>query len=829
MRIITAFLIIVVALSLLPHIPVLGSSYLLLKDAYWSSPTIVLDATNTFIVELENSYQGTISGISATLTVYDLAGMDQSGTASYTGSLFYGQTVRMSFDIFIPSGSTASHYKAELTIDYSVDGNPTTQVIDLYVTIMGNPDVKCSLSGQVRPGHTSTVTLTVKNVGDGVARRVMVTITPSSADVYVSSPIEVGILDPDESRSYSVDLYVSDLADEAISLTTTVTWLDQFGTAGQYTRLNALKVSGGPLPEITVEPNQTTLEPGRENSIYLVVRNDGNDYAYNISVTLVPPPELSVRGQSTFKIDHLKPDQESYIQTTLSVSPIFGGPLQLPVIVEYDDSGEEHHTKSLTMGFYVKLLPGPYLVAYSDKRVIFPGSQEFIGITLRNEGDEAARSIRVDFIPSKDLAILSASGAQIDELEPGEAVKMNVLVSCPNVTYGSLTLTLRLTYMDEHDKARNQVIPISLITEEPATPLISASPINQELKVDEVNELKVELRNEGGPASDIIVKIAFPSPELGAIVGPDYAYVEYLDKNEKTEISYEVYLSPKAYGAVQLILHVKYEDEAGRTHEDVLSLGVRAVGEPEIEVAHVSTIPSSIYPGDLNVRLVVTLTNVGNYMAKEVRANISRIPGVIEPSSPGTDTFLIPALPPNEAVNVEFIVDISEDAKPGRYELILSTKYGNSSIPVQIEEKASFKLLQLEMPGSPKPGDKGVKLSLVLQNEARATAEDVVVEIITPYLVGTTTSALGEIPGKSNMTAIMEVDIDKNAPQIVPVDIKVTWKQGERSLYQTISTELTLAKENSSWSAYTHWALIAGAVVLILVILAPKIRRLLGL
>ena len=787
------------------------SPYLKVEDSYWSG-LLVLGATNTFTVELKSLYSGSISGISATLTIYDMAGSDYSGTFSYPGSLFEGQVLVMDFGIFVPANADASHYRATLEVSFTADGTPETETFDLYVTIHGTPRVRCSLSATAKPGRPATAQLTLYNSGDGVARRVRAVINPASPNIQVSSPVEAGIIDPGESKTFPVTIYVGDAADEAVSLTVTVTWESQVGAGGQYTCTQNVAISEMPPRGLYVTTNTTTLEPGRVNRIYLFVENRGED-AFRATLTVQSPPNTAIRGSNRVDLGNISSGDVVCVPIDLYVGPSLKGPLQLSANVEWFDSGSERHTNPSSLGFYVETVPGPYLVAYTDRKVLTPGEQEMVNIVLRNEGEETAKSVRVNFVPSKDLAILSPSGVEIGDLEPGQGAEMTILVSTPNVSYGSLAMTLQVSYYDEHDRSREQMIPLSFITESPDTPLISVSPLDTELAVDEVNSIRVRVTNEGGTARDLVVKLALPSPELGAIVGEDYAYIERLDPGESVIREFSVYLSPQAYGAVQFLVHANYEDEAGIDHNDLLSFGVRAVGKPQIEVAHVSTVPSSIYPGDTNVKLVVVLTNVGNYVAKDLRVVLKPIPGVIKPSSPGTDAFLIPALPPNQAMDVTFLVDIDENAQPGRYEAVLVSKLGNTTIPVQVDEKARFKLLKFSIPGRPKPGDRGVKLTVVIKNEARVTAKDVVLEVITPYLVGTTSLALGEVPPKSNASAIMEVDIDENAPEKVPVDVKISWKQDGRSLYQTIHTEVKLEATGGKWWGGNYAGLIAVAII----------------
>lgn len=811
---------------LIPSIALIWASisYFSLEDSYWSSP-LVLGATNNFTVKLKSLYSGPIEDISATLTIHDVAGSDYTGTYSYSGPIFKGQALLMNFPVYVPDNADGSHYRATLEVSFLADGTPETQTFDLAVTVRGTPQVRCSLSAYAKPGWPVTAQLTLMNYGDGVARRVRAVITPASPNVQVSSPVEAGMMNPGEVRTFPVTMYIGDTADESVSLSVSVTWESQIGTVGQYTCIQNVAISEMPPEGLRVFTNTTELEPGKDNRIYLFIENRGEN-VFRSSLTLQPPPGTAIKGSNRFDTGNLSSEKAVCVSLDLYIDPSIRGPLQVSTTLTWYDSGSELHSNTVMLGFYVKVMPGPFLVAYTDNKVLTPGSEDMVDLILRNEGQEAARSVRVNFIPSKDLAVLSPSGVEVGDLEPGKGARITVLLSTPNVSYGGLALTLQTSYIDEHDRMREQLIPLSFITESPETPLISISSLDKELVIDEVNQVHVNVRNEGGIARNVVIKLALPSPELGAVVGSDYALIEQLDKRESATRSFSVYLSPQAYGAVQFLVQVKYEDKIGIPHQDLLSFGARVVGKPKIEVAHVSTVPLSIYPGDTNVKLMVVVINVGNYVAKELRLNLSPVRGIISPSSPGADTFLIPALPPNQATEVTFLIDVDENARPGRYEAQLISKLGNVTLPIQVGEKARFKLTKFSIPGKPKPGDRGVKLTVMLENEAKVTAKDMVLEVITPYLVGTTSAALGEIPPKSEASVIMEVDIDKNAPLRVPVNVKISWKQEDRSLYQVIHTEIRLEEaRGEAWSGDYVGLAIMGIIAIVLVLVLLFIKK----
>lgn len=803
-------------------VQVSGAPELVLKDSYWEGMTVILGTNNTFIIELGSVYAGVLSDLQATLTIYDFVGSTYTTYSSYPGSLFRNQSLHLRFNVSVPSNAYASHYRAELLLSFRADGAPHTQVIPLFVTVQGAPKLRCDISGGVRPGWPATLYLRVINLGDGVARNVMVSLTPTTVGVQVTSPLDLGIMNPMESREVPFQIYVGDNVDEAVTITATVTWGAQVGAGGQYTTTQALAVAEVGPKGLRVSAKEYYLDPGRINTVSFYVENEGGEWAYRATLSFQTPPGIAVMGGSSFELGDLAPGRIISIPVNLSLSSLESGPVQVLATLEWLDSGGERRTSSSTLGFYVRVPPGPYLVALSDTRVLKPGVPEPVGIILKNEGQEIARRVRANLVPSKDLALLSETGFDLGDLGPGDAKGVSILLYAANVSYGSLILTLELNYLDEHDSVRSQMIPLSFITEPPKQPLLTLIPLNSEIETDEATELSIKVRNEGGIAKDLRIELAFPSPEVGSVVGTGRAYIDALDRGEYAVRNFTVYISPQVYGAVQLIARLSYLDDAGIEHLDITTLGLKASGRPRVEVAHVSTVPTPLYPGDSSVKLIVLVTNLGNYVAKDLRLNLTSLPSSVKPSYSGSDSFLIPALPPGQTAEVRFLLDVEEGAEPGRYDLKLVSKYGETELPLQIDEKARFKLVEFSASGKPRPGDRGVRLSLVLRNEAKADASDVVIEIITPYLTGTTSLALGDIPGRSNASAVMEVDVDKQAPLEVPLDIRVKWKQEGRSLSQTIKTTLSLQKEEGIGASSI--AVITAVMTLLSVILLLRRR-----
>jgi hypothetical protein len=246
----------------------------------------------------------------------------------------------------------------------------------------------------------------------------------------------------------------------------------------------------------------------------------------------------------------------------------------------------------------------------------------------------------------------------------------------------------------------------------------------------------------------------------------------------------------------------------------------------ELHIQTVATTPPKVYPGSKQVALRVFIINSGRGAVKNLSVFLD-LQDPFKASSTGSDRAFIGTVQPGQPSQLQFLLDIADNAGPGNYPLKLMANIEGSKqtaigiIDFTVAEKARFALLSIT-PETIHAGDSGVTLRVTIKNVSKMKAESVRVQLMAGnYFSGTLSDLLGTVnPGEAK-TAFFTVDVDGNAvPQQYTVDLRLDWTQDEvYSLNETLPLNITVA------GASPPLLLIAIAVLVIAVILFGYVRR----
>jgi len=262
-----------------------------------------------------------------------------------------------------------------------------------------------------------------------------------------------------------------------------------------------------------------------------------------------------------------------------------------------------------------------------------------------------------------------------------------------------------------------------------------------------------------------------------------------------------------------LALAASYSSSDGRSFRDLRALGFEVHGDWELSIASAVTVPPVVFPSDKLVRLAVTLVNSGDYMARNVEVRFLGNEWVKPSAASGAEAF-IPYLPVGQAATLYFLADVSESAPVGNHKLAVNASGRLLYFTVTVLEKASFSVrnvtsLEVER------GGRGYRLVYEIENTSNSTAEDVRVEIFSPFVTGTTSVYLGTLTSRERKLVTFEVNIDQSAPLgELPIDVRVSWTQETRGLSQYIRGSLRVKEPKGVSPLTIAVALAAAAVVL---------------
>jgi hypothetical protein len=215
------------------------------------------------------------------------------------------------------------------------------------------------------------------------------------------------------------------------------------------------------------------------------------------------------------------------------------------------------------------------------------------------------------------------------------------------------------------------------------------------------------------------------------------------------------------------------------------------VWRAEIRVQSVLTVPTKIYPGSRQVQVRVGIVNSGQGAARDLQLRMDLKPP-FKASSSGSDRYFLGNLPAGQSSSVNFIVDVDEDAKFGKYFVDMLMEGGGSSVsigavPIDVNEKVRFEVLSVT-PTTFQAGDTGKVIRVELKNSGSVKAESVRVQLrVGNFFAGTLTDFLGTMLSGEVKVAFFTVDVDSKAKSgDYSFDLKIDWTQDSNPLDDTL-------------------------------------------
>jgi len=782
-----------------------------LHDAYWLVPPAA-GVNNTLVVVLKYSGASCNLTIKANLTVKGVAGRDLTASANYSGYLAQGALIPLRFPLDLPEGPLASYYPAQLRV--LCDGTETT--IGFQVGFAGSPSFSVAADKAVlRKGEVNQLTITV-SVEGAPARNVEIRVTPASAFLTVlgGSLRREGFVGVGEQLALPLSVLVDSAAGDSVALSVAVSYDDFARNPGTQTvtiGFQAVRAKGLPFFACVLSPSR--VPSGQRSQLYLYVTNTGPSAARDVKVSASSlSPGVAILSGSSASLGDLAPGETRAVPLLVRADRTAVGVAQLQLTLSYYDEYGDARASVVSVGFEVARSPSPLLSVKLLNGTLPYGLNSRLVASIVNLGDAVAVDVSVDAVPGAGVYVLEAARVRVKRVEAGRSVEIPFTVRAAPLE-SSATITFRLEYYSEAGERYADALQVSFnVTRN--DPSITLTPLNRTLHPNRVNRVVILVRNAGSAeARDVTVALTSQSPEIGAVVGPSTVNVGSLEASASVEVAFDVFVQPRVYGALQLVAAASYSAGDGRSFRDLYALGFEVHGDWELSVASTVTVPPVVFPGDKLVRLVVTLVNSGDYMARNVEVRFLGGEWVKPSAASGAEAF-IPYLPVGQAVTLYFLADVSDGAPVGNHKLAVNASGRLLYFTLTILEKASFKVrnvtsLEVER------GGRGYKLVYEVENTSNSAAEDVRVEIFSPFVTGTTSVYLGTLAPRERKLVTFEVNVDQAAPAgELSIDVRVSWSQEGRSLSQYIRGSLHVREPRGVSPLAVAAALAAAAAAL---------------
>ncbi len=583
-------------------------------------------------------------------------------------------------------------------------------------------------------------------------------------------------------------------------------------------------------PDLDVIINSNTITRGYINNIEFTIFNKGDGLARNIVVRIqTQDVYLTVINKNEYRKDFLEPRENWIISFNIFAQLNVRDGSGVTLNIAYEDQRNNQYTITLSFGFKIEDIDRPRMEININELKIHPGIINNITLAINNIGNNAY-NLTIKINPATNqLTLISNNTFFISKLLRNEKIVIPLSLYLEPKTYGSLPLHIDMSYNDERNSQYQESLNIGLLSEEEPRPIIKISTKNNELIPNSVNTIDIILTNIGEKeAKYISINLASQSPQIAIIIGDGWDYKDELKPNESWKIEKNIFIQPNVYGAIPLYLNINFEDDLKNRYSYTTTIGFELKGIPSISISNVIYIPSPIFPGDKVVKASCIVVNNGNYTAQDIDIILGNIENIVRPSYIGSDRIKIPFLPVAGSINVNFLIDIDENAKPGYYEIPISiiTRNENYStiLPLSISEKANLIIEKIYFDREVFPGTRNAKLIIELHNIGNVNAKNARISIISPYISGSTSSLIGDIPSGSKKIIMMEVDIDdKINPGEQKIDIEITWTQDERMLSKTILSTIIISEKSIIETILPIVIIIIIILIIIMIIFRKKI------
>ena len=320
-------------------------------------------------------------------------------------------------------------------------------------------------------------------------------------------------------------------------------------------------------------------------------------------------------------------------------------------------------------------------------------------------------------------------------------------------------------------------------------------------------QLSVVLSNIGDDVARDVNATMFISSPL--------SYTYYMDNRQytATEVSkmagdmqpglsftlgYTVNIDPNAgEGTYRYNLKISYRTARELQQVEKSTIIDVPVWRGDLRIQNVVTLPTKIYPGNTQVQLKVQIVNSGLGAAKDLQLRLD-LKDPFKPSSSGSDRHYVGTLPAGQVSEANFIIDIDENAKFGKYFAVLAIEVDGKSIqigevPIYLNEKVKFEVASYT-PTTLRVGDSGRVIRVELKNAGSVKADSVRIQLrVGNFYSGTLTDFLGTMIAGESKVAFFTVDVDSKAiPRDYAFDLRLDWTQEDNPLDDTLRLSFDL-------------------------------------
>jgi hypothetical protein len=335
-----------------------------------------------------------------------------------------------------------------------------TQQVGLYTGAQKMPLIIIdTLDKTLVPGYINNISIRVTNMGAADIYNISVglsTQAPGAASITPSQLISQ--LRGGGSASLSYQVYVpSNLAGSTLSISVTISYVDQYGVAKVQTQLLGFYVSESQQSMLTFNISSNIIQPGF-NNISIILTNNGVSGLYNITLQITPPQSIAlVNSDGRFYIPSLGSGEKWYSSISLYMSRSSALPQQTYsttsmgiTLTYYDQTGAlRSESRSIYLIISIPPLVSPIDIEM-EPQILVAGKINNATVYIRNKGSQAIDNLVISLSTmGGQISLIGRTNIQIQRLLQGSSIEIPLQIYVPPAASPSATIQTDLKYYIE--------------------------------------------------------------------------------------------------------------------------------------------------------------------------------------------------------------------------------------------------------------------------------------------------------------------------------------------------------------------------------------------
>ena len=592
-----------------------------------------------------------------------------------------GNNVTLNIEVYVPSfikGTTLSltaiiKYRGPYNTEYT-----HTKTFDFTVGAYESPNIEVELVNKtVYVGQQILYIQLINRASETVYN---ITLDASSSNIYVNIISNYSIISKlSEGQSYTIPVKVyipQRFEGDVVTIALELSYMDSSGASHYITKTLGIPVSRSLSQVINVLVNKNIVYSGKENTLNLIIINEGPCKASNATVIIKPQYPLEIRGNSTYTIGDLNVGSVANVNLSMYVFPVDSKiSTQLPVTIEFINE----YKNTRTLDSFLQIVVLPYKEMENIELTVEPKVLNSLGnasllIKIANTGEGMISNIYLSIDTQSTKLLPGKKSFYIQELKPGETNVVSVPLIMSGQVSGVIPLSATLEYIDhlgqEHMVTYTQaikVVPFDILLTIDIQPrsLLSQSIVNVTLTV--ANNGDVDLH-------DISIRVNIPSSTGIALLAPTVYHINNLSKSSKANI--EVTLrTPKTTmpSKSSINVEVDYYDDQYNHYTQTCTLDLIVVPnyeEPEILIE----LAPKVLKVFSNTSLKIRVTNVGGSTISNLELDMMNMGPLI--ITKNFSSISMGSIEPGEAKVIAINVVVPNS--PGAYKVSFNLEYSDA-------------------------------------------------------------------------------------------------------------------------------------------------------